>query len=52
MHTWQVLQRLVIHGPMLAVMQSLYQDNGLTMNIHGTLGRLANPGQALSRVAP
>ena len=32
---WQVLQRLGVHGPMLAAVQSLYNDSHLTINING-----------------
>ena len=36
---WQVLQRLGLHGPMLAAVQSLYKDSGLTININGRSGK-------------
>ena len=36
---WQVLQRLGVHGPMLAAVQSLYKDSGLSININGRSGK-------------
>ena len=36
---WQVLQRLGVHGPMLAALQSMYKDSGLTININGRSGK-------------
>ena len=36
---WQVLQRLGVHGPMLAALQSLYHDSELTININGRVGK-------------
>ena len=36
---WQVLQRLGVHGPMLAALQSMYKDSGLTIKINGRSGK-------------
>ena len=36
---WQVLQRLGVHGSMLAALQSLYRDSVLTININGRCGK-------------
>ena len=36
---WQALQRLGVHGPMLAAVQSLYKDSGLTININSRSGK-------------
>ena len=36
---WQALQRLGVHGPMLAALQSMYKDSGLTININGRSGK-------------
>ena len=36
---WQVLQRLGIHGNMLAAIQSLYQGSQFSMNINGKTGK-------------
>ena len=35
---WQVLQRLGIHGGMLATIKSVYKDSELMMNINGRVG--------------
>ena len=36
---WQVLQRLGVHGPMLAALQSLYEDSSLAIKINGRSGK-------------
>lgn len=35
---WQALQRLGVHGRMLAALQSLYEDSTVRINITGKLG--------------
>ena len=37
---WHVLQRLGIHGAMLAAIQSLYKDSGLAIHINGRRGNI------------
>ena len=34
---WQVLQRLGVHGPMLAAVQSLYHNSEFAININGRI---------------
>ena len=36
---WQILQRLGIHGSMLAAIQSLYHDTEISININGRTGK-------------
>ena len=49
---WQVLQRLGVHGPMLAAAQSLYKDSGLTMNVNGRLGKTVQSHTGVKQACP
>jgi hypothetical protein len=49
---WQVLQRLGVHGPMLAALQSLYKDSGLTININGRYGKTVHSHTGVKQGCP
>ena len=49
---WQVLQRLGVHGPMLAAVQSLYKDSGLTININGRSGKTVQSHTGVKQGCP
>ena len=49
---WQVLQRLGVHGPMLAAIQSLYKNGGLTININGRSGKTVHSQTGVKQGCP
>lgn len=49
---WQVLQKLGIHGNMLAAIQSLYQDSTLAVNINGRYGKSVPSKTGLKQGCP
>ena len=49
---WQALQRLGVHGPMLAAVQSLYKDSGLTININGRSGKTVQSHTGVKQGCP
>ena len=49
---WQVLQRLGVHGPMLAVLQSLYEDCGFAINTNGRSGKAVQSHTGMKQGCP
>ena len=49
---WQVLQRLGVHGPMLAALQSLYEDSGLAISINGRSGKTVQSHTGVKQGCP
>ena len=49
---WQVLQRLGVHGPMLAALQSLYENSGLAIKINGRSGKVVQSHTGVKQGCP